>query len=202
MSPNSLPQKTNTTNLGKRALRRNLRNARRALTPAQQQAHSASLVHNTLKTLLTLRFNSFALYLPADGEIDTWPLINKLLSFDLSVGLPSLRRNVRGQLHMNFARFTHSTTLVRGHYNLLEPAQSGVRHTRVSRPFIPDVLFTPLVGFDMGGHRLGWVWEVGFMINTRTHWNGLSPPCELVSHMNYRACPGATVCLSTPGTSR
>lgn len=143
----------------KSTLRRKLRSARRALTPSQQHAHAKSLTQNTLQTLLTLRFRRFALYLAADGEINTWPLINKLLSLNLLVGLPCLHRNVPRQrplhLKMYFAPFTSGTTLVRGHYDLLEPRCPRSQHPGVSPIFVPDVVFTPLVGFDRSGNRLG-----------------------------------------------
>lgn len=139
----------------KTALRRKLRAERRSLSDELQREHARHLAHNTLQTLLTLRFRRFALYLPTDGEISTWPLINKLLSFDLLVALPCLRRNTTGKLQMHFARFTHNTPLVRGPYELLEPEYNTAQHANIGHSFIPDVLFTPLVGFDTGGQRLG-----------------------------------------------
>lgn len=150
--PNSknLPSKHPLTG-AKSSLRRTLRTARRALSNTQHQRHSAQLLHNATSTLLTLRFHSFALYLPADGEINTWPLINKLLSFGIQVGLPCLRKDSTGRLRMHFANYDHTTPLVRGHYDLLEPQ----RHANARSAFLPDIMLLPLVGFDAAGHRLG-----------------------------------------------
>ena len=155
-SPSSRPPSRPTSPQAPRAttkpgLRRELRAARRALSDTQQQRHAAQLTHNVASTLLTLRFDRFALYLPADGEINTWPLLNKLLALDMQVGLPCLRKKPTGDLRMHFTHYIPTTPLVNGHYDLLEPPPSA----NVRSHFVPNIMLLPLVSFDAEGHRLG-----------------------------------------------
>ena len=139
-------------NQSKRKLRSRLRARRRALSTANQFLNAHALQRNFLRTLAPLRFQSFAAYLPADGEIDTRPLLDKLFELDKSVALPVLHRSIGSahQLRMSFAPVGPETAVVPGAFGLLEPA-----HTNIKRTFIPDVLLMPAVAIDHSGTRLG-----------------------------------------------
>lgn len=140
----------------KRELRAGYRKARKQLSRSTQNNNGALLLRNALRTSLLWRYQRFALYIAADGEINPAPLANKLLQCSKHIAYPCLRRsayNSEGQrtgLKMYFASSAQDTPLVRGTYDLLEP-HAPARPP----PFYADVIFLPLVAFSRSGARLG-----------------------------------------------
>lgn len=137
-------------------LRRQFRRQRRNLTPDQQAQNAQALQRNLLRTLLVIRYQNFALYNAADGEINTSAVISKLWEYSKQTALPVLRHRdystAADTQQMQFASFTASTTLVRGEYDLLEPAAQDLTS---STSFHADLIFLPLVAYDRQGTRLG-----------------------------------------------
>ena len=109
-----------------------------------------------MRTGLLLRYQRFAIYLPSDGEIGTYPIIQKLFEAGKDVALPKLVRTMcrraeqRHNLEMRFVRYEPDTRLRVGVFGLLEP-EGGKGRTA----FVPDVVLMPLVGVDQSGTRLG-----------------------------------------------
>ncbi|RTZ15928.1 5-formyltetrahydrofolate cyclo-ligase [Vibrio aquaticus] len=91
-----------------------------------------------------------ALYLSADGEIDTKPLIERLWQSGKQVYLPVIHPFSKG--HLLFLHYTPDSSMVLNKYNISEPKLE-------QRKIIPtsslDLICTPLVAFDSSGHRLG-----------------------------------------------
>ncbi|MCA3916296.1 5-formyltetrahydrofolate cyclo-ligase [Vibrio vulnificus] len=91
-----------------------------------------------------------ALYLSADGELDTKPLIEWLWELGKQVYLPVIHPFSKGQLL--FLHYHHHTDLIYNRYGILEPKLD-------KRHIIPlaelDLICTPLVAFDSTGQRLG-----------------------------------------------
>ena len=77
--------------LTKTQLRRHFRKLRRGLSQDQQEHNASALQRNLLRTLLLLRYQNFALYNAADGEIDTSAIISKLWEFSKQTALPRLQ---------------------------------------------------------------------------------------------------------------
>lgn len=127
-------------------LRRQLRAARRALSPAQQKAAARRLARR-LAALPALRgARRIALYWPMDGEIDPRPLRASLpgATFYLPVLQPF------PALTLRFARWPRGDRLARNRFGIPEPRG---RATRGGRDL--DVVLMPLTGFDAAGNRLG-----------------------------------------------
>lgn len=134
----------------RRALRAAIRDARRALAPADRARHADRC------TRLLTGLNAFrnarriAVYLPADGELDTAPLVARARAMGKTLYLPVLLPH--GDSRLWFARYEVDEPLVDNRFGIPEPARAA--RTRVS-PLALDLVLTPLVAFDPQGHRLG-----------------------------------------------
>lgn len=91
-----------------------------------------------------------AVYLSADGELDTQALIARGWEMGKQLYLPVLLP--QGENRLWFARYAPDTALQPNRFNILEPAHPT--RTRVA-PLGLDLVLTPLVAFDTHGHRLG-----------------------------------------------
>ncbi len=136
--------------LSRPALRRMLRSARRALTPAQQRQAARDLYRQLAQHPLFRRARHIALYLPSDGEIDPYLLREAAWRRGKQVYLPVLTRWPRTR--MCFQRLQPGERLTRNRFRIAEPRQAVARQRK---PWALDLLLMPLVGFDERGGRLG-----------------------------------------------
>lgn len=134
----------------RRILRRRLRSARRALSPAQQKKASLGLLRQLAQHPLFRRSQHVAFYLANDGEIDPAPLMalarkrGKLCYLPIVTGWPADR--------MHFQRIVPNQRWVRNRFNIREPKADQ----RLQAPaWRLDLILMPLVGFDRNGNRLG-----------------------------------------------
>ncbi len=134
----------------RRALRAAIRRTRRALPPAEQARHADLCTHLLIGLSVFRNARRIAVYLPADGEIDTAPLIARARALGKMLYLPVLLPHGAGRLW--FARYAADEALVDNRFGIPEPAHAV--HTRIS-PLALDLVLTPLVAFDPQGHRLG-----------------------------------------------
>jgi len=95
-----------------------------------------------------LRSHRIAAYLAADGEIDPAPLLKYLWSAGKQIYLPVLVPFSPYKLW--FARFNPDDLLAFNRFGIPEPVQ---RH--LIKPSALDLVLTPLVAFDIAGHRIG-----------------------------------------------
>lgn len=87
-----------------------------------------------------------AVYLPIGSEIDTLPLIDRLIARDVQVALP----HVRGRRDtMRFLAWQPGDALPEGPMGLRQPDAEANEVT-------PDLILTPLLAFDGGLNRLGY----------------------------------------------
>ncbi|UPQ88371.1 5-formyltetrahydrofolate cyclo-ligase [Vibrio sinaloensis] len=91
-----------------------------------------------------------ALYLTADGEIDTKPLIEWLWQQGKCTYLPVIHPFSKG--HLLFLRYQSDTPMVLNQYSIAEPK---LDKTQVYPVANLDLVCTPLVAFDRQGQRLG-----------------------------------------------
>jgi len=141
---------TDTAPLTRPQLRRLLRTARRALTPAEQHQASKGLYRQLAQHPLFRRARHIALYLPNDGEIDPRPLLREAQRRGKHVYLPVLHAWPRTR--MAFQCFERGESLRRNRFRIPEP----VINRRRQRPtWALDLILLPLVGFDEHGGRLG-----------------------------------------------
>lgn len=130
------------------AIRREMRERRRSLSPQAQERASRSLARLLQVQPLFIRSRRVAFYLASDGEIDPRHLLQSALSRNKFCFLPVLHPVRPGRLW--FRRIKHDSTLSPNRFGIAEPTSGRL---------IPgqglDVVFMPLVAFDRDGGRLG-----------------------------------------------
>ncbi|MBT2296905.1 5-formyltetrahydrofolate cyclo-ligase [Pseudomonas fluorescens] len=131
-------------------LRRLLRQARRALTPAQQREAARGLYRQLAQHPLFRRARHIALYLPNDGEIDPRLLLRAAQRRGKATYLPVL--SPWPQTKMVFQRIRPGEKLRPNRFRILEPRMNIARQRKV---WTLDLVLLPLVGFDDTGGRLG-----------------------------------------------
>lgn len=132
----------------KSELRRHFRNQRRALASALQAAHADAIARHFSRSLLPLGSRRIGIFIAADGEPDTLPLIGKLWSMGKQVCLPVVR-TLSGRLE--FYSFGPATGLIPGAFGIPVPA-ADANHLPL---LAMDLLLMPLVAYDRRGTRLG-----------------------------------------------
>ena len=127
------------------ALRRRIRERRRALS-AQQRRAAQQQTARRLRGLSPLwRAGSLAVYLAADGEADPAAIAAGALARGQRVYAPVLHGET-----LRFARLTEDSPLRRNRFGILEPAAGECIDPRRL-----DVVIAPLVAFDDSGTRIG-----------------------------------------------
>jgi len=130
--------------------RKQLRSQRCALDPAERLQRSTRLCQHLARHRLFRNSRRIAAYLPADGEVDPRPLIERAWATGKQVYLPVLR--TFGDNCLWFAHYEPDTPLVVNRYGIAEPE---IDHVRRIEAFALDLVLAPLVGFDARGNRLG-----------------------------------------------
>lgn len=164
-------------------IRKAIRQARRQLSPEQQQYAAEQVMHNALKHPKINQASHIALFLSFDGEIDTAPFIRALWAQGKQVYLPVL--HPFSPHHLLFLHYHPDSQLVKNRFNIDEPPLD-VRD--VLPPEKLDVMLIPLVAFDTFGQRLGM--GGGFYDRTLADWQqtgfypiGLAHDCQLVEKL-------------------
>jgi 5-formyltetrahydrofolate cyclo-ligase len=162
-------------------IRNEIRQRRRALTPAQQHDFAQQMASNIAQHPRIQAASHIAAFLSFDGELDTGPLIERLWQLGKQVYLPVLHPFSPGNLL--FMHYTPQTPLVSNRFKIPEPALD-VRH--VLPVSLLDVVLTPLVAFDSAGQRLGM--GGGFYDRTLQNWQhsgtyplGIAHDCQRVT---------------------
>ncbi|RDY59624.1 5-formyltetrahydrofolate cyclo-ligase [Flagellimonas nanhaiensis] len=132
----------------KHELRKKYRNLRTDLTSSKISDYSITLANHVLRIPIWdfFYFHTF-LSIQENKEVDTLPLITMLQGKDKHVVVPK----VSGVNTMDNYLLTDSTVLRKNKWNIPEP-EDGIP--------IPeekiDVVFIPLMAFDMEGNRVGY----------------------------------------------
>lgn len=132
----------------RKALRQSLRAKRRALTPDSQARAAQTVADRALSAEFGPLGEHIALFMSADGEIDTAPLLEGLLRLGKACYLPVLEQDT---VTLQFRRYLPDRPLVTNFFGLQEPDEDA----EVIAPEDLDTVFMPLVGFDLAGNRLG-----------------------------------------------
>lgn len=130
----------------KTQLRMDMRRRRRLLSKTQQRQAAQNLCRTISRHPALWRARYIACYLPFDGEINTAPIIAKLLQRKKKVYLPTLHGK-----RLRFARYQSSSAMRRNRFNISEPRAHGEQLT----PWAVQLIMLPLVAFDAQGRRLG-----------------------------------------------
>lgn len=126
----------------KSALRRALRDLRRAIPPSRRRDAALRAARHLARVARRCGARHVAVYLSVGGEIDTAPAITALRRQGCALYAPKLGRD--GCLH--FARL--HPPLRQNRYGIAEPVA-------LKRPPRLDLILLPLVAFDAQGRRLG-----------------------------------------------
>lgn len=129
-------------------LRQSKRQARRDLTPAQQQQAGRRLARRAIRHPILRQSKHIALYLPKDGEIDLRPLMQQLWRLGKTCYLPVLSKIRPG--HLVFRPYRPQSLMRYNRFGIAEPRAGMTRPGRAM-----DVVLMPLVAFDRRGNRLG-----------------------------------------------
>ena len=133
----------------RKALRRQLRAARRAQSPHARRSGSRRVCAWIARSAWFRRSRTLSAYWPIEGELDLRPLIRIALEQGKRVYLPVVDPVARV---LRFARYRPERGLRVSGYGLSEP-RAG-RDERID-PRRLDLVLLPLVGFDRHGTRLG-----------------------------------------------
>ena len=131
----------------KAQLRHTLRTQRRALTASQQQ-HAAQAAAQNLCTLPHWQdARRIALYLAADGEVDTAPFAKTCREHGKQLFLPVIMTD----LSLTFKAWGSQARLQPNRYGIPEPPADAQKLAAEKL----DIIVLPLVGWDESGNRLG-----------------------------------------------
>lgn len=136
--------------LSRPALRRQLRQERRNLSPLEQRQAARALYRQLAQHPLFRRARSIAMYLPNDGEIDPRHLRLEAWRRGKAVFIPLLSR--WPATRMQFQRIRADETLQKNRFHIAEPRPNKARQRQC---WTLDLILLPLVGFDEQGGRLG-----------------------------------------------
>ncbi len=130
-------------------LRRQKRRARRQLRPAEQQQASDAVARQLRQLAAFRNARRIALYWPADGELEIWPILRDAWAAHKQVYLPCL--DPLGSRQLRFRGFRADADMSTNRYGIPEPAPDNPAADLWSL----DLVLLPLVAFDESGQRLG-----------------------------------------------
>lgn len=130
------------------ALRKEFRDIRSKIPAAyrQQAAQTAAKVFASESILK--QSEHIACYLPFKDEFDSSLVIESIWNAKKRCYLPVLQEDGKS---LYFVRYVYGDSLRLNQYSILEPAIV----THVISPEALDLVITPLIAFDLQGHRLG-----------------------------------------------
>ena len=133
--------------LRKAQLRNTLRQRRQALNPTEQRSAARSLADSVAGLEAWPGATRIALYLPADGEIDPARLAELGHTLGKQLFLPVIATDNS----LCFAAWRGKDALTANRYNIPEPPAHATRCPTSDL----DIIFLPMVGWDLQGGRLG-----------------------------------------------
>lgn len=139
-----------THTLSRPQLRRLLRNARRALSAAEQRQAAQGMYRQLAQNPIFRRARHVSLYLPMDGEIDPRLLLREAQKRGKTTYLPVLSAWPRTK--MVFQRVRPGEKFKPNRFRIPEPRINPKRQRKI---WTLDLVLMPLVGFDSEGERLG-----------------------------------------------
>ena len=131
-------------------IRKNIRDLRQNLTPVQQQDAAKKIKLNISQHLENRKNARIGIYISNDGEIDTSLIIEHLWQLNQRIYVPLIHPFCKGNLL--FQRYEKNSPMSVNRYGIVEPKLDCSQVCPVEQL---DVLFTPLVAFDLSGNRLG-----------------------------------------------
>lgn len=154
----------------KAALRKRLRAIRRDIPAETRKRAGSALVRLALAHRLLAHKRRIGLYIPAKGEIDCLPLLDRALHMGAACFLPVVPG--ARQRRLWFSRLGPGEHWSLNRYDIPE---FGHRQFQRRRASTLDILFMPLLGFDEKGCRMGmgggyYDTSLDFLVK-RKHWH-------------------------------
>ncbi|PLY14411.1 MAG: 5-formyltetrahydrofolate cyclo-ligase [Sedimenticola sp.] len=131
-------------------IRRSARQARRALTHAEQSQHAAQACQHARHSTPFIAAQRIAAYIATDGELDPLPLVNHAIECNKEIYLPVLQPTTQNQLW--FSRYIPGEPLIPNRYAIPEP---DIKYHPPIKAWSLDLVLLPLVAFDKKGSRVG-----------------------------------------------
>ena len=160
---NNVKANTNNVKQIRHQIRTSIRYKRLSLSQSFQEQAAQQLVIQLSTHPKVNNANHVAIYLTNNGELNTTPFIKWCWVHNIKTYLPVIHPFSKGNLL--FLEYNSSTEMKTNQYGILEP-KLDVRNIRL--PHTIDIIFTPLVAFDLLGSRLGM--GGGFYDRTLQHW--------------------------------
>jgi 5-formyltetrahydrofolate cyclo-ligase len=132
----------------KSVFRENVKKQRLQVTPDEAEEASNSLWLQLKEETFFKKAKRIAAFCSIGTEIDTMPLLSKILSSHKELYLP---KTEPGQNLMEFHSISDLKTLVSGPFHVPEPPAG-----RILSPKKIDLILVPGLAFDNRGHRLGY----------------------------------------------
>lgn len=133
----------------KARLRKEIRQRRAAIDPAQRDRWDARIHQNLQNYVNRTDPKVIAAYLAFDGEPDLLPALTRLGAQGLTLALPVIV-DAPGKEVITFRQWAPGGKLVPNRFGISEPFATGdIRVTDI------DLVLVPLVGWDRSGGRLG-----------------------------------------------
>lgn len=128
-------------------LRQLLRKRRQALSPSIRQQYSLHICQQIQEAKLIKKEQKIAIYMPYGSEADMTVLIDYIRAIEASIYLPLLP--TEGRI-LSFSSLTTSGYWQKNRLGIKEWVSPSILDAEAL-----DIVFTPLLGFDKKGHRLG-----------------------------------------------
>ncbi len=131
----------------KKNLRIELRKKRKSLSIDQQINAAVKLKNIVVQRPEFIKAKNIAFYLPSDGEISPEYIIDYARQKNKNCYLPCISKNK----NLIFRRYRANSKMIINEFNISEPNSSAIAIQALKL----DIVFMPLVGFDLSGNRLG-----------------------------------------------
>lgn len=135
--------------LSKNQLRQIARRRRSQISSDYRKLASLKLLDNLVISKLLLKYKRFGFYFPSKNEINILPCLNEALLRGKKCYLPQISA-IKTVKKLAFAELNQHSKWYLNQYNIPE-----IYSTRYLKATQLDVLFLPLLGFDLNGFRLG-----------------------------------------------
>lgn len=134
----------------KHSMRKAYRKLRDSLTPAQISKNSQEIISNLMAFSRFKTAGAVLCYMSFGSEVDTKPLIHRMLKDSRTVLLPVTDPKTTTMIASQIKDFSE---LEKSHYGILEPKREFLRPVA---PQSIDIILIPGLVFDKRGYRIGY----------------------------------------------
>jgi len=128
-------------------IREHLKLKRKNLSQKRSHDISHAISEKIIGSKWLSQYRNVGIYYPANGEVNTLPLIDYMWSINQQVFLPVINNK-----NLQFGRLDPDSQLKKNYFGIPEPAIK--KETQISTNHL-DMVFVPLVAFDLNGFRIG-----------------------------------------------